>query len=129
MIGGQDIVIPTTAGPAALDFAVRATAQLWPDAVFEDAQTGADFPDGYASIPFGKCREILAYRDKTSAGKWSELGADESLDGTMLHLLVSQKSLTLVCDANPSRKIKSLIKAIIYAIQNNILISQPKIAA
>jgi hypothetical protein len=119
MIGGKDIVIPTSAGAAALDLAVRAISRRWPSAVFEDAETGEVFAT-YRSLGLGPVREILAYRDNEAAAQWRELGADETLTGTMIHLLVSQDSLTLVVDVNPPAELQSLVTAIQEGLKHGI---------
>lgn len=111
MIGGEDFVIPTKAGAVALQRAVSQTTLFWPQAVFEDAESGERF-DQESSIPFGKCREILAYKDQTLAARWDQLGADDSLVETMIHLLVSDKSLTIVVDADPSEQMKDFVKEV-----------------
>jgi hypothetical protein len=111
MIGGKDILIPTDPGAAALDFAVRAISRRWTSAVFEDAETGCMF-DTYASVPFGTVREILVYKDKSAADRWHDLGADDALNGTMIHVLRGPAGLTLVVDSEPPAEVNSLVTAI-----------------
>ncbi|MBI4580708.1 MAG: hypothetical protein HY718_13460 [Planctomycetes bacterium] len=119
MIGGKDILIPTSPGPAALDLALRAISRRWPSAVFENAETG-DMFDTYGSLGFGPVREILAYKDKEAARQWHELGADETLVGTMIHVLVSAAGLTLVVDSNPPLEVSSLVTAIRDGLNHGI---------
>jgi hypothetical protein len=119
MIGGEDFTIPTTAGPAALDMAVRHIRLLWPSAVFENAETGKMF-ERYSLIPFATSREILAYKNKAIAHKWDELGADESLIGTMVHLLISSQTLTIVVDRDVAGEMKSLVDDIKADIERNL---------
>jgi hypothetical protein len=115
MIGGEDFIIPVTTGPLALELAVRAVHSTWPQAVFEDAETGRRFPK-MASIPFTKCKEIFIYKDAQAADQWEELGADKTLIDTMIHLMISSGSLTVVVDHNPSKSMKSLVAQIKEAV-------------
>lgn len=115
MIGGEDFTIPVTAGPLALELAVRAVHSTWPHAVFEDAETGRRFPK-FSSIPFAKCREIFIYKDAQSADQWEKLGADKTLADTMVHLMIASGSLTIVVDHNPSKSMKSLVAQIKEAV-------------
>jgi hypothetical protein len=111
MIGGRDIIIPVARGAEALDLAVRAVVRLWRDIVLEDAITGETFRR-YADIDFAGRREILAFRDPASAKLWEELGADPSLDGTLIHLLLSEGELTVAIDAAPPPQIESFVNGL-----------------
>lgn len=119
MIGGQDIEIPTAQGSCALDFAARAVRERWPDAVFEDAQTGELFAD-YSDLQLVRTTEIFAYKDKLAKSKWDELGADESLVGTMIHILQSGSRITLVVDSEPSGEVLSLVNAIQDGLRSGV---------
>ena len=106
MIGGQDILISVASGIEAMDVALRKAAAMWPDAVFEDAQTGK-ISACLADLDLRRQREILVYRDREAAEKWDELGADESLVGTMVHLLSGDSNITIVVDSSPPAPIKA----------------------
>jgi hypothetical protein len=60
MIGGTDVVIPTFAGPIALDARVRIIRRYWPQARFEDAITGEKYGDS-GDLPIGSIRELFVY--------------------------------------------------------------------
>jgi hypothetical protein len=111
MIGGRDIVIPILPGSEPLDLAVRAVSRLWPAVVLEDAETGENLGH-YWDMKFAGRREVLAFRDKESATRWDQLGADPSLDGTLIHFLLSDRELTLVVDASPSAEIVRFVEAL-----------------
>ena len=118
MIGGTDISIPTEYGATALDIAVRLAMRLWPKAVFENAETGRVF-ERYDLIEFTGCEELLIYENAEKAVLWHELGADTSLRGTMIYLLISPQELTVVVDDDPPAHIKSLVSSIRDAIASN----------
>jgi hypothetical protein len=109
MIGGRDIIIPTTRGSEALDIAVHAVVRLWPDVVLEDAESGESFRR-YSDIRFAGRREILAFRDPKAATRWDELGAVPSLDGTLIHFLLTESGLTVAVDASPTPQVEQFVE-------------------
>jgi hypothetical protein len=109
MIGGHDVIIPTTRGAEALDLAVRAVKRFWPQAVLEDAVTGQDLGH-YPQISMASREEILAFRDAASAELWNEIGADPTLAGTLLHFILSEGALTVVTDASPPPQIMRFVE-------------------
>jgi len=111
MIGGSDVIIPVARDAEAMDLAVRAVVRLWRDVVIEDANTGEVFRR-YADIDFARRREILCFRDPASAKLWDQLGADPSLDGTLIHLLRSEGELTVAIDANPPPQIEAFVSSL-----------------
>ncbi len=119
MIGGRDVIIPVARDVEALDLAVRAITRLWHDVVLEDAKTGEVFRR-YADIDFASRREILAFRDPVSAKLWGELGADPSLDGTLIHLLRSEGELTVAIDATPPPQIESFVNSLRRSLSQEI---------
>jgi len=122
MIGGRDVIIPTRRGPDALDLAVRAVCRLWPDAVMEDAITGEGFRR-YRDISFAGRSEILAFRDPHSAAAWDKLGADPSLDGTLIHLLLSDAGLTVAIDASPPPEVTSFVEGLGQSLRQDLFAS------
>jgi hypothetical protein len=108
MIGGRDIIIPIANGAAALETAVRAVTRLWPDVVLEDAATGESLRNR-ADMNLDDHHEILAFRDSRSAELWDDLGADPSLDGTLIHFLLSNDALTVAIDSYPPPEIESFV--------------------
>jgi hypothetical protein len=111
MIGGRDVIIPTARGTEAMDFAIRAITRLWPDVVLEDAITGEKL-GRYRDISFAGRQEILAFRDPTAAQSWDDIGADPSLEGTLMHFLLSKGELTVAIDASPPPVIESFVEAL-----------------
>ncbi len=119
MIGGTDIVIPTGGGHAALDLCLRVIWRHWPEAVFEDALTG-DRYDRYELLPIGRLTEVLVYRDGAAAKEWDEKGADPSLENTMIHLLLGEKTLTAVVDKPEEQAMRALLGSIQFALRMDI---------
>jgi hypothetical protein len=122
MIGGRDVIIPTARGAEALDLAVRAVARMWGAVVLEDALSGEIFLR-YADIDFAGRREILAFRDADSARLWDELGADPSLDGTLIHFLLSEGELTVAVDADPPPQIASFVESLQRSLAQDLFAS------
>ena len=122
MIGGRDVIIPTTRGPEALDVALRAVTRLWQHAVLEDAVTGEIFRR-YAEINFAGRSEILAFRDPESAKCWDELGPDPSLDGTLIHFLIAEGALTVAVDATPPKHIEEFLEDLRRSLTKDLFAS------
>src|SRR5687768_16524799 len=111
MIGGRDEIIVTQRGVEALDLAIRTILRLWPDALIEDPERGESFRR-YDEIGFAGRNEILVFRDPASADKWEELGPDPSLDGTLIHFLLSEKALTIAIDADPTPEVERFVNGL-----------------
>ncbi len=119
MIGGEDILIRTCPGPAAMEFAIRTIRRQWPSAIFEDAQTGESLQEVRLAGLSNRC-EVLAYKDRAWADQWRDQGADESLTGTMIHLLISEDGLTAVVDADPPAEVRSVIDSIRRGLRQDL---------
>ncbi|HXE55254.1 MAG TPA: hypothetical protein VN541_19680 [Tepidisphaeraceae bacterium] len=111
MIGGRDVIIPTTRGTVALELAVRSITHLWPDAVIEDAESGETLQQD-SDIRLADRHEILVFRDPKAAELWEQLGPDPSLDGTLIHFLVSDTDLTVAIDATPVPQVEAFVEAL-----------------
>jgi hypothetical protein len=123
MIGGTDIIIPVRDELDALDLVVRAVVRLWPDVVLEDGETGQVLPK-YEGITFHGRREILAFRDPEAARLWEEIGVDPSLEGTLVHFLVSPGELTVAVDDVPPPRIRKFIDSLRAALRKDIFASE-----
>lgn len=116
MIGGRDVIIPTTAGSAAMELVLRAALRLWPRAVFEDAQTG-DVLKNHGPLDLRGREEVLVYEDDNAAERWHDSGAEDVLANTMIHVLLRPDSITIVVDNRPSAAIVSLLSEIKLGLQ------------
>jgi hypothetical protein len=103
MIGGTDVTFPTKRGTSALDLCLRTILREWPKAFFEDALTEAAFDD-YTSVPLESLSEVFVFRDRDVAHEWEERGYGPDLENTMIHIKLSDSSVTLVVD-DPSEPI------------------------
>jgi len=122
MIGGTDIIIVVRDSESAIDLALRATRRLWPTAVYENADTGEAFA-AYRPIVLSSHCEILVYRDEAARNAWDELGADESLDGTMIHLIARECELTIAVDDVPNSTISAYIETVRKGLRQDIFLS------
>jgi hypothetical protein len=111
MIGGSDIIIPVKDARMAMDMAICAAARMWNHPVFEDADTGHTFQDLWQVI-VAPPPELLIYRDAAAQEAWKRLGADDSLNGTMIHLIARDGELTIAVDDVPGPKIRSYIESV-----------------
>jgi hypothetical protein len=125
MIGGRDVIIPTARGAEALDLALRAVCRLWPLALIEDAATGETFRR-YREISFAGRQEMLAFRDPESAALWDAIGADPSLDGTLIHFLVSDGELTVAIDADPPPQISAFVEDLRQSLRQDLFASMAR---
>jgi hypothetical protein len=128
MIGGRDVIIPTTRGPEALDVALRAVTRLWPRVVLEDAVSGEIFRR-YSEINFAGRSEIVAFRDPESAKHWDELGSDPMLDGTLIHFLIAEGALTVAVDATPAKQIEDFLEDLRRSLTQDLFASTAREAA
>lgn len=110
MIGGYDIVIPAVGDSAAMDACARIVQRHWPNVRFEDAITG----DKYlrlSDIPFGKVRELLAYRDDKAEAGW-DADSPDSPENSMLNLIVTPNDITVVLDNPDAADVRSILHSI-----------------
>ncbi len=95
-----------------LALCVRHLASLWPECIFEDAETGEVYRSCH-EVPFAQIRELFGYRDPPAYASWEELGADESNGNTMVHLLCYDTGkLTIVVDDEANPEMREYIAAI-----------------
>lgn len=105
-----------------MDMAIRTITRLWPHAMIEDAVTGEAF-DRYADVTFAGRQEILVFRDAKAARLWDEIGPDPSLDGTLVHLLISGNQLTVTVDAEPNAQIRVYVAALQRSLGQDLFAS------
>ena len=119
MIGGIDIRLPTRAGDVAVQVAVRAIREHWPDAVFENGDTGDGY-DRFWQIPFGELDEIFVYRDSNARQGWDTEGAVPELYNTMIHVIGDEDMITLVVDQKDAA-MQEMIATVSSALHDGIL--------
>jgi len=100
---------------------MRTAAWFWPHAVFEDAESGKVY-ERYVDLGLRYRHEILVYRDRKALEQWDELGAEDSLIGTMIHLLLGASDITIVVDSSPPPQIQAYIKSVDDALRQDIFL-------
>lgn len=110
MIGGKDVVMPAVGSPASLDACVRVVRQQWPNARFEDAETGEKYLS-YGDIPIGRIRHLLAYPNAQAESQWDADSSDSPVN-SMLYLILSENSVTAVLDDPNVGEMPAILKGI-----------------
>ena len=116
MIGGTDIHLEVPAESAALDIAIQAIRHFWPESVFQNANSEEPATE-FGELDFSTLAVVMAYKDLESAKAWDRLGADPSLNGTMIHLMASTERLTVIVDDEPSAEIKAIVQTITQGLK------------
>ncbi len=109
MIGGTDIVIPAVGDPAALEACARIVQRCWPQARFEDAETGEKYAR-YGDIPLGRVRELFAYLDAKAEAEW-DAGSPASPPNSMLYLILSADFVTAVLDDPNTNDMRAMLES------------------
>jgi hypothetical protein len=120
MIGGSDVIIPTRADTAAFDVAVRAIRREWPEAVFENAETGDRFIR-YSELPFGEISELFVYRSADFFDAWDDPDAGPLRFSTMIHLLGGEGDLTVVVHDRNDPQVQRMLDSMHRDLQMDIL--------
>jgi hypothetical protein len=118
MIGGIDVRIPSGANSHSVEAAVRAVRQAWPQAVFENGNTGERY-GRFWEIPFGQIDEIFVYRDTACADLWDRFGAVPEATNKMIHIIHDEGLITAVIDEK-SAEMDAAMEAIRSALSDNI---------
>jgi hypothetical protein len=119
MIGGADIVIPAVGDPADLEACAKIVQRRWPQARFEDAETG-DRYSWYGDIPLGRVRELFAYPDDRAEAEW-DAGSPDVAPNSMLYLILSQNSVTAVLDDPNTPEMQAILESIRNLMRERIL--------
>lgn len=96
MIGGVDVVIPAVGDAAALEACVRIVQRHWPNARFEDAESGEKYAR-CCDVPLQCVRELFVYSDAQAEAAW-DADREDSLPNSMLYLIRSPDFITIVLD-------------------------------
>ena len=126
MIGGNDIEIPAVGDPVALEVCARIIQRHWPNARFEDAETG-DRYHRHTEIPLGHVRELLVYPDEKAEAAWDADSPDSPLN-SMLYLILRAASVTVVLDDPGTDEMRSLLESIRSMLWHDIAISYKRAA-
>jgi hypothetical protein len=96
MIGGVDVVIPAVDDGIALETCARIVQHYWPNARFEDPETGEKFAR-CCDVPLRRVRELIVYSDVQAEAAW-DADCEDSPTNSMLYLIRSSNSITVVLD-------------------------------
>jgi hypothetical protein len=115
MIGGTDVVIPTFAGPTALDACVRIIRRYWPQARYEDAITGEKYGDS-GDLPIGSIRELFVYPNASAEAAW-DVDSPDSPVNSMIYLILTPGSVTAVLDDPAAPEMRSILESMRNALE------------
>lgn len=107
MIGGTDVALKTAGDPETVEAFVRVIRHVWPEARYEDAETGTRYAR-LGDIPFGQVKELLVYPDWDAVQLWDE-GRDAP-ENSMIDLVRRDQDVTLVCDAPQRGTIQTILE-------------------
>jgi hypothetical protein len=119
MIGGADIVIPATGDSGALLACISIVQRHWPNARFEDAESGEKYCRSDA-IPLTQVRQLFAYENASAEADW-EADHPDSPPNSMLYLLLSADSVTAVVDDPSTPDMTALLDSMKMALSRNAL--------
>jgi hypothetical protein len=126
MIGGTDVVIPATGDSAStLDACARILRWHWPHVTFEDAETGDKYAK-YGDVPFGRVRELFAYRDKQAEAAW-DTDHPDSPPNSMVYVILTPESpdssrlVTVVLDNPDTPEMQEILESIRDMMRERIM--------
>jgi len=99
-------------GTQALQFALRAVFAMWPNALIEDADSGAIW-GRFTDIPIAGRTDLRCWRDDNAAMQ------REPAPGTLIRLSLSDAGLTVSIDANPHPQIRTFAEDLRIALLRN----------
>ncbi len=108
MIGGIDVVIPAVGDVATLEACARIVQRYWPNARFEDAETGEKYAR-CGDVPLERVRELFAYADAQAEAAW-DADREDSPPNSMLYLIRSPASITVVLDDPNAADMQTLLE-------------------
>ncbi len=94
-----------------LEFICRQVKRLWPKMIIQDVNSVEPF-DKISNIPFYKLNELFFYKNREAYESWIELGADESNQNTMIHVIEEWDTITLIFDDPHQHPISRLIELV-----------------
>lgn len=98
MIGGADIILGGQTRAHDADFLVRGIRSEWPNALIQRVDEHDAVPARQFRLPLVGLVELFLYRDTASYLSWGTYGATADNQAAMIHMIVSDDSVTLVVD-------------------------------
>jgi hypothetical protein len=122
MIGGKDIVIPAMGSPMSLHACIRVVQRQWPNARFEDAETGAKY-SSQSAIPIAQVHQLLAYPNAEAEKLWDDDSPDSPAN-SMMQLVLGEQSVTVVVDDPNLGEMPAILEGIRAGLEMEILKSR-----
>lgn len=108
MIGGMDIIIPVgEARFSAFDLCLKAMKVFWPNAIYEDSNTGEIF-DTYELIGEKK-KEYFVHKDSHSKEEWDK--DIPETENTMIYFILGETEITFVVDTKNAPEMKKILNS------------------
>lgn len=123
MIGGADIVLHGQTKAHDTDLLVRSIRREWPSAVIQRADEDEAIPIRNFRFPIIGSAELIVYRDSGSHQSWTSNGATADNQDTMIHLIVSDDSVTFVVD-RPDSVLADLARELLESLRLNRIVLQ-----
>ncbi len=121
MIGGADLVLRGRTRAHDTDILVRGIRSEWPDAMIQHADEGDAAPIRSFRLPVSGPAELIVYRDRSSYQSWRDHGATMDNQDAMLHVIVSDDSVTLVVD-RPASALAKVACDLLDALRANRIV-------
>ena len=106
--------------------AARVVGRHWPEIRYEDAVTGDKY-QRLSDVPFGKVRELLAYRNAAAEAAW-DANSPDSPENSMIYLIVRPEDVTVVVDNPDVAETRSILNAIHDLLWTDILFTYARAA-
>ena len=115
MIGGTDRVFDAVGDSASLEACVRIIRKKWPQARFENAETGEKYST-LNEIPCGSVRELLVNSDATAEESWDHDRPD-SPQNSLISILVRTNEVTIIVDDTESPDMRFILDGIEHLLE------------
>lgn len=115
MIGGTDRVFDAVGDSASLEACIRIIRKKWPQARFENAETGEKYST-INDIPCGSVRELLVYSDATAEESWDHDRPD-SPRNSLISIFVRPTEVTIVVDDPESPEMTFILDGIQHVLE------------
>lgn len=123
MIGGADVVLYGQTKTHDTDLLVRGIRSQWPGGVIQRADEDKVVSMRDFHFPVNGPAELIVYRDRASYQSWSSEGATAVNQDAMIHLIVSDDSVTLVVD-RPDSALAGLARELLDSVRLNRIVLQ-----
>jgi hypothetical protein len=110
-VGGVDVVIEGEGCPGEGLFIVGCLRAHWEHLVVQDAE--ADYTVGSHDPAIGAMREFFVYRNPDAFDSWEHDGATSDNRDAMIHVLIGDRSTTLVAEGAQVDVVRALCRTVL----------------